>query len=125
MRFIDAFVEGLDLTAAGFLRVKTMGRPGYAPGDLLKLYIYGYLNRVRSRACGLETECHRNIPGVRQLATKESADAAPTPCGLMGRISRSVTRADIAAQFGKIAKQKRAPSPRTGSVPRCQALPAL
>ena len=49
VRFIDAFVDELDLTAAGFVRVepKAMGRPGYAPADLLKLYIYGYLNRVR------------------------------------------------------------------------------
>ena len=49
VRFIDAFVDGLDLTAAGFVRVeaKATGRLGYAPGDLLKLYIYGYLNRVR------------------------------------------------------------------------------
>src|ERR1700733_9014047 len=62
VRFIDAFVEGLDLTAAGFARVEpaAMGRPGYAPGDLLKLYIYGYLNRVRSSR-RLEAECHRNI----------------------------------------------------------------
>ena len=53
VRFIDAFVDGLDLTAAGFLRVeaKAMGRPGYAPGDLLKLYIYGYLNRFWCEAC--------------------------------------------------------------------------
>jgi hypothetical protein len=38
------------MPAAGLLRVapKTTGRPGYAPGDLLKHYIYGYLNRVRS-----------------------------------------------------------------------------
>ena len=50
VRFIDAFVDGLDLAAAGFGRVeaKATGRPGYAPGDLLKLYIYSYLNRVRS-----------------------------------------------------------------------------
>jgi transposase len=50
VRFIDAFVDGLDLAAVGFTRVagKATGRPGYAPGDLLKLYIYGYLNRVRS-----------------------------------------------------------------------------
>ena len=49
-RFIDAFVDGLDLAAAGFVRVapKATGRPGYDPKDLLKLYIYGYLNRVRS-----------------------------------------------------------------------------
>jgi transposase len=62
VRFIDAFVEGLDLTAAGFIRVasKTTGRPGYSPKDLLKLYIYGYLNRVRSSR-RLEAETHRNI----------------------------------------------------------------
>ncbi len=62
VRFIDAFVDGLDLTAAGFLRVeaKATGRPGYAPCDLLKLYIYGYLNRVRSSR-RLEREAHRNI----------------------------------------------------------------
>ncbi|MGH7084810.1 MAG: transposase, partial [Acetobacteraceae bacterium] len=48
VRFIEAFVDGLDLAAAGFARVqaKQTGRPGYAPADLLKLYIYGYLNRV-------------------------------------------------------------------------------
>jgi transposase len=62
VRFIDAFVDGLDLKATGFARVeaKVTGRPGYAPGDLLKLYIYGYLNRVRSSR-RLEAECHRNI----------------------------------------------------------------
>src|SRR2546423_816050 len=50
VRFIDAFVDQLDLAAAGFIRVapKSTGRPGYAPGDMLKLYIYGYLNRIRS-----------------------------------------------------------------------------
>jgi transposase len=50
VRFIDPFVDGLDLVAAGFSGVaaKPTGRPGYAPKDLLKLYIYGYLNRVRS-----------------------------------------------------------------------------
>ena len=54
VRFIDAFVDGLDLTAAGFVRVeaKATGRPGYAPGDLLKLYIYGYLNSGCGRAVG-------------------------------------------------------------------------
>lgn len=62
VRFIDVFVDELDLAAAGFVRVepKATGRPGYAPADLLKLYIYGYLNRVRSSR-RLEMECHRNI----------------------------------------------------------------
>ena len=62
VRFIDAFVDGLDLAAAGFGHVepKVTGRPAYAPADLLKLYIYGYLNRVRSSR-RLEAETHRNI----------------------------------------------------------------
>jgi transposase len=62
VRFIESFVDGLDLAAAGFARVepKETGRPGYAPADLLKLYIYGYLNRIRSSR-RLEAETHRNI----------------------------------------------------------------
>ena len=60
--FIDAFVEGLDLVEAGLERVrpKRTGRPGYDPADQLKLYIYGYLNRIRSSR-RLEAETHRNL----------------------------------------------------------------
>jgi hypothetical protein len=60
--FHHAFVDGLDLQATVFARVaaKTTGRPGYAPSDLLKLYIYGYLNRVRSSR-RLEAEARRKI----------------------------------------------------------------
>jgi transposase len=70
VRFIDAFVDGLDLAKAGFARVapKATGRPSYAPGDLLKLYIYGYLNRTRSSR-RLEAECHRNIEVIWLLRT--------------------------------------------------------
>jgi transposase len=62
VRFIEAFVDELDLGATGFARVvpKATGRPGYDPADLLKLYIYGYLNRVRSSR-RLKAETHRNI----------------------------------------------------------------
>ena len=62
VRFVDAFVEQLDLQEAGFCRVepKDTGRPGYHPADLLKLYIYGYLNRVRSSR-RLEAETRRNL----------------------------------------------------------------
>ena len=62
VRFIDAFVHSLDLQAAGFARVtpKSTGRPGYAPADLLKLSIYGYLHQVRSSR-RLEAEAGRNI----------------------------------------------------------------
>ena len=61
-RAIEAFVDGFDLIKAGFVRAtaKETGRPGYHPGDLLKLYLYGYLNRVRSSR-RLEAECHRNL----------------------------------------------------------------
>ncbi len=62
VRFIDAFVDDLDLGAGGFIRVqpKATGRPGYDPRDLLKLYIYGYFNRVRSSR-RLEAETRRNL----------------------------------------------------------------
>ena len=62
VRFVEAFVDGLDLAAAGFARVESndTGRPSYLPGDLLKLYIYGYLNRIRSSR-RLEAETHRNV----------------------------------------------------------------
>src|SRR5512147_2153430 len=62
VRFIEAFVDQCDLQAAGFRRVqpKDTGRPGYDPADLLKLYIYGYVNRVRSSR-RLEAETTRNL----------------------------------------------------------------
>ena len=62
VRFIDAFVDDLDLGEAGFLRSrpKATGRPGFNPGDMLKLYLYGYLNRVRSSR-RLEAEATRNL----------------------------------------------------------------
>src|SRR6266403_1025988 len=62
VRVIDAFVEGLDLEDLGFSKVaaEEMGRPPYAPGDLLKLYIYGYLHRVRASR-RLEAETRRNV----------------------------------------------------------------
>lgn len=59
---IDVFVEALDLHGMGFERViaKETGRPSYHPAVLLKLYIYGYLNRVQSSR-RLEREACRNI----------------------------------------------------------------
>lgn len=60
-RVIDAFVEALDLGALGFSIVPAAtGRPIYHPETLLKLYIYGYLNRIQSSR-RLECECHRNV----------------------------------------------------------------
>src|SRR5258708_30998579 len=62
VRVIDAFVDMLDLRGLGFSKVaaEEMGRPSYRPGDLLKLYVYGYANLVRSSR-RLEREAARNI----------------------------------------------------------------
>jgi transposase len=61
VRLIDVFVDSLNLEAFGFkLGFVENGRPAYHPADLLKLYIYGYLNRIRSSR-QLEKECKRNI----------------------------------------------------------------
>src|SRR6202049_272026 len=62
VRAVDVFVDGLDLDKLGFVGVQPLdtGRPGYHPGMMLKLYIYGYLNRVPSSR-RLERECQRNV----------------------------------------------------------------
>src|SRR5213594_2602975 len=62
VRCIDAVGDQLDLHDLGFTRTvaSPLGRPAYHPGDLLKLYIYGYLNRLRSSRL-LEREAQRNI----------------------------------------------------------------
>jgi transposase len=61
-RVIDAFVDRLGMAELGFVRAKPeeTGRPGYDPRDLLKLYLYGYLQQMRSSR-RLEAECRRNI----------------------------------------------------------------
>jgi transposase len=62
VRVIDVFVDELDLGGLGFGRARpeATGRPGYHPSVLLKLYIYGYLNRVQSSR-RLEREAGRNV----------------------------------------------------------------
>src|SRR5258708_26312885 len=60
VRVIDAFVDALDLEELGFSKVEAegMGRPPYAPADVFKLYVYGYLHRGRSSR-RLENICRR------------------------------------------------------------------
>src|SRR3984957_10066918 len=66
VRVIDAFVEKLDLLTLGFdgAVAEATGRPSYHPAGLLKLYIYGYLNRVQSSR-RLEHEPWRNVEEMR------------------------------------------------------------
>ena len=62
VRVVDVFVDELDLGKLGFegMTPALTGRPAYHPAVLLKLYIYGYLNRIQSSRC-LEREAQRNV----------------------------------------------------------------
>src|SRR6187399_762999 len=62
IRVIEVFVEELDLQSLGFdgMQPELTGRPGYHPSTLLKIYIYGYLNRIQSSR-RLEREAQRNV----------------------------------------------------------------
>ena len=62
VRFIDAYIDQLDLHQLGFQHsiLSETGRPPYHPSDMLKLYVYGYLNRIRSSR-SLEKEAGRNL----------------------------------------------------------------
>lgn len=62
VRVVDAFVSKLDLACLGFDRVeaKATGRPGYHPATMLKIYVYGCLNRIQSSR-RLEQEACRNL----------------------------------------------------------------
>ena len=132
MRFVDAFVDSLDLAGAGFERAepKDTGRPGYDPADLLKLYLYGYLNRVRSSR-RLEAETHRNLEVIwllRRVGRSNQLESPP-PKGLLQRsrahgISESTTtrsrpksQASHTAKFysGLLFTQSRTYTQRSGS----------
>lgn len=70
VRVIDLYVNGLDMVALEFKHsvVLDEGRPPYAPDDLLKLYLYGYWNRIRTSR-KLEAECKRNLEVMWLLGT--------------------------------------------------------
>jgi transposase len=65
VRVVNLFVASLDLRKLGFERAiaASTGRPGYHPGDLLRLYIWGYLNQVRSSR-HLERACVRDLEAL-------------------------------------------------------------
>src|SRR5277367_1779627 len=62
VRVIDVFIEELDLTRLGFagMQPEATGRPAYHPSTMLKIYLYGYLNRIQSSR-RLERETQRNV----------------------------------------------------------------
>jgi transposase len=130
VRVIDAFVDSLDLAELRFSRVaaEEMGRPPYAPGDLLKLYIYGYLHRIRASR-RLEAETHRNVqvmwlikrltPGFKTIADfrKDHARAIVGVCRAFIRFCReqSLFGAELLAidgtKIAAVASRKRVITP--------------
>src|SRR6478735_1311413 len=131
VRVIDAFVDGLDLEALGFSKVSAeeLGRPPYAPGDLLKLYIYGYLHRVRASR-RLEAETRRNVqvmwllnrltPAFKTIADfrKDHAEAIVGVCRAFIRFCReqSLFGAELLAidgtKIAAVASRKQVMTPK-------------
>jgi transposase len=131
VRVIDAFVAGLDLENLGFSKAvaEEMGRPPYAPGDLLKLYIYGYLHRVRASR-RLEAETRRNVqvmwllnrltPSFKTIADfrKDHAEAIVGVCRAFIRFCReqSLFGAELLAidgtKIAAVASRKQVMTPQ-------------
>lgn len=103
VRVIDVFVDELDLAGLGFERVQaaSTGRPGYQPGSMLKLYLYGYLNQVQSSR-RLEREARRNTelmwllgklaPDFKTIADfrRDNGEALRAACAAFVAICRQV-----------------------------------
>src|SRR4029078_5515815 len=117
IRVIDVFVEELDLGELGFGGVdpEATGRPSYHPSVLLKLYIYGYLNRVQSSR-RLEREAARNVevmwltgrlvPDHKTIADfrKDNGKVKPQVCARFVRLCREMgllTTASVAIDGSK------------------------
>jgi len=117
VRVIDVFVDGLDLAGIGFVGVEpeATGRPGYHPSVLVKLYIYGYLNRVQSsrrleREAGRNTELMwllgRLIPDHKTIADfrKDNGAAIRRVCAQFVALCRAMgllTQASVAIDGSK------------------------
>ena len=79
VRIVDAFIDELDLAVLGFAGVipEATGRPSYHPVTLLKIYLYGYLNRVQSSR-RLERKTQRNIE-LMWLTGRLAPDSGRSP----------------------------------------------
>ena len=79
VRVVEAFIDALDLEKLGFAGAvpQATGRPAYHPSVMLKIYVYGYLNRIHSTR-RLERECQRNIE-LMWLTSRLVPDFRPSP----------------------------------------------
>jgi transposase len=111
VRLLEAFVEGQDLKAAGFIFPKEntegRGRPAYRPADLLKLYLYGYLHQIRSSR-RLEEECGRNLEmmwlmGKLEPDFKTIADFRKDNCAAFKEVVRQFNK--ICQDLGLFGKE--------------------
>lgn len=117
VRVVDAFVDHLNLAELGFTDAEpaVTGRPGYHPSALLKLYIYGYLNRIQSSR-RLEREARRNLeviwllrrltPDDKTIADfrKDNGSAVKTVCAKFVELCRQMgllTKASVAIDGSK------------------------
>ena len=92
VRLIDVFIDELDLEALGFAGVvpEVTGRPAYHPATLLKIYLYGYLNRIQSRAAGTRDPAQHRVDvadrpadaGLQDDRRLSPRQRAGDPCGL-------------------------------------------
>src|ERR1700720_4660496 len=118
VRVIEAFIDELDLKALGFEGIvpEATGRPGYHPAALLKIYLYGYLNRIPSSR-RLERETQRNIelmwltgrlmPDFKTIADfrRDSGPAIRAACGQFVVLCRQFnlfTRTIVAIDGSKV-----------------------
>ena len=90
VRVIDVFVDRLDLIELGFAKAQPLstGCKPYDPADLLRLYLYGYLNQVRSTR-RLERECQRNLE-VIWLMKRLAPDFKPGLCIKTSKLGRDM-----------------------------------
>ena len=112
VRVVDVFVDELDLGKLGFQGVEPLatGRPSYHPAVLLKIYIYGYLNRIQSSR-RLETEAQRNVE-LMWLTGRLMPDVH---CDLVSRSQgHGATQRAEAAQARDAGTQSKGGSRRSG-----------
>src|SRR6202165_317385 len=120
VRAIEVFIDELDLAALGFsgMTPAATGRPAYHPSTLLKIYLYGYLNRLQSSR-RLEREAHRNIEWmwlVGRLAPRLQDDCRlpqgqwrGDPGG-MSSVCRALPPAGLVHPSGGCHRRKQVPS---------------